>query len=96
MKPAKGLFSGPETAVPEADFPEPKGRKLRRTRREGKAVPPDAWVVDANDGACDGGGPPPEGVLFGGTKPKWGADKELGRELLRVEFRAVFGEKRGI
>ena len=39
---AKGFFDGPGTAVLEAVFPEPKGRKLRRARREGNDVPPDA------------------------------------------------------
>jgi len=43
VKLAKGFFDGPGTAVLEAGcFPEPKGRKLRRVRREGNDVPPDA------------------------------------------------------
>jgi hypothetical protein len=41
VKLAKGFFDGPGTAVLEAVFPEPKGRKLRRARREGNDVPPD-------------------------------------------------------
>jgi hypothetical protein len=40
VKLAKGFFDGPGTAVLEAVFPEPNGRKLRRARREGKEVPP--------------------------------------------------------
>jgi len=118
VKPEKGLFSGPGMAEPafEADFPEPpppKGRKLRRVRREGKDVPPppplppdaDADGCAEDDGEGGGGaccgedeGPVPEGVLFGGTRPKWGTDSELGREeLMAAEgFRAILGEKRGI
>jgi hypothetical protein len=98
VKPAKGLFNGPGTAVLEEGFPELKGRKLRRARREGNAVPPDACAEggDGRGGPPWEGGPLPEGVLFGGTRPRWGADRELGRELLRVAFRAGFGEKRGI
>jgi len=45
--------------------------------------------------AC-GGGPLPDGVRFGGTKPKWGTDRELGRVLLIVGWRVALGEKRGI
>jgi hypothetical protein len=48
VKPANGFFDdGPGTAVLEGVFPEPKGRKLRRARREGNDVPPDACAEDA-------------------------------------------------
>jgi hypothetical protein len=40
VKLAKGFFDGPGTAVLEGVFPETKGRKLRRVRREGNDVPP--------------------------------------------------------
>jgi hypothetical protein len=98
VKLAKGFFDGPGTAVLEAVFPEPKGRKLRRARREGNDVPPDEWAEDAEGwGMADwGGGPLPEGVLFGGTRPRCGTDNELGRELLGGGLRVAFGEKRGI
>jgi len=97
---AKGLLNGPEVAVPEAGFPDPNGRRFRRVRKEGKEEPPDA-CVGSTGGVCEGmaawdGGPLPEGVLFGGTRPSWGADKELGRELLGAWFRADFGESNGI
>jgi hypothetical protein len=44
VKFAKGFFDGPGTAVAleAVGFPEPNGRKLRRARREGNDVPPDA------------------------------------------------------
>ena len=42
VKLAKGFFDGPGTAVLEGVFPDPNGRKLRRARREGNDVPPDA------------------------------------------------------
>jgi hypothetical protein len=93
VKLAKGFFDGPGTAALEAVFPEPKGRKLRRARREGNDVPPDAEGRGMD--VC-GGGPLPEGVLFGGTRPKWGTDNELGRELLGGGLRVALGEKRGI
>lgn len=41
---AKGLLNGPEAAVPEAGFPDPKGRRFRRVRKEGKEVPCGACV----------------------------------------------------
>jgi hypothetical protein len=94
VKLAKGFLDGPGTAALEAVFPEPKGRKLRRARREGNDVPPEdaeGWVM-----ADWGGGPLPEGVLFGGTRPRCGTDNELGRELLGGGLRVAFGEKRGI
>jgi hypothetical protein len=100
VKLANGFFDGPGTAVMllEGVFPEPNGRKLRRARREGNDVPPDACAEDEEGwGMADwGGGPLPEGVLFGGTRPKWGTDKELGRELLGGGLRVALGEKRGI
>ena len=43
-----------------------------------------------------GGGPLPDGVLFGGTRPRCGTDRELGRELLGGGLRVALGEKRGI
>jgi hypothetical protein len=74
---AKGFFDGPGTAVVEDVFPDPNGRKLRGARREGNDVPPDAWAEDAaGRGIADwGGGPLPEGVLLGGTRPKCGTDR---------------------
>ena len=98
-KPPKGFFNGPGTAVLETGFAALKGRKLRRARKDGKDVPPDTCVEDGEGGeaVAGGGGPPPDGVLFGGTKPKWGTDSELGRELLMlVVFRVALGEKRGM
>ena len=98
-KPTNGFFDGPGTAVLETGLAELKGRKLRRARNEGNDVPPDAWAEDGEGGelAADFcGGPLPEGVLFGGTRPKWGTESELGRVLLMAGFRVVFGEKRGI
>ena len=101
VKLANGFFDGPGTAVLvllEGVFPEPNGRKLRRARREGNDVPPDACAEDEEGWGMDdrGGGPLPEGVLFGGTRPRWGTDKELGRELLGQGLRVALGEKRGI
>ena len=82
----------------ETGFAALKGRKLRRARREGKDVPPDTCVEDGDggEGGAWGGGPLLEGVLFGGTRPKWGTERELGRELLMVVFRVALGEKRGM
>jgi hypothetical protein len=100
-KPPKGFFNGPGTAVLETGFAALKGRKLRRARREGRDVPP-VGVTCIEDGeggerGAWGGGPPPEGVLFGGTRPKWGTESELGRELLMpVVVRVALGEKRGM
>ena len=45
---------------------------------------------------ADCGEPLPEGVLFGGTRPKCGTDRELGRELLGGGLRVALGENRGI
>ena len=74
---AKGFFDGPGTAVVEDVFPDPNGRKLRGAHREGNDVPPDEWAEDAaGRGIADwGGGPLPEGVLLGGTRPKCGTDR---------------------
>jgi hypothetical protein len=99
VKPAKAFFNGPGTAVLETGLAELKGRKLRRARKEGKDVPPDAWAEDGVGGGlaptfC--GGSLPEGVLVGGTRPRWGTESELGSVLLMTGFRVVFGEKRGI
>lgn len=100
VKPTKGFFNdGPGTAVLETGLAELKGRKLRRARKEDNDVPPDAWDEDGEGGALPAafcGGSLPEGVLFGGTRPKWGTESELGRLLLKAGFRVVFGEKRGI
>lgn len=95
---AKGLFDGPEVTVPDVGFPDPKGRKFRRVvRKEGREEPPGACVEGTGGGcAARGGVPLPEGVLFGGTRPSWGTDKELGREVVKVCFRADFGESKGI
>lgn len=99
VKLAKGFFDGPGTAVLDAVFPDPNGRKLRRARREGNDVPPDACAEEDAEGwgmADWGGGPLPEGVRFGGTRPKCGTDSELGRELLGGGLRVALGENRGI
>jgi len=98
VKPTKGFFSGPGTPVLETGFAALKGRKLRRARKEGKDVPPDACDEDGDGGgmAACGGGPLPDAVRFGGTRPKWGTDRELGRVLLIVGLRVALGEKRGI
>jgi hypothetical protein len=53
VKLANGFFDGPGTAAPlllEGVFPEPNGRKLRRARREGNDVPPDACAEDEEEG----------------------------------------------
>lgn len=65
-------------------------------RKEGKEGPLDECVGGTGVGCGGTGGPLPEGVLFGGTRPSWGADKELGREPLKVWLRADFGESKGI
>jgi len=99
VKPTKRFFDGPGTAVLETGLAELKGRKLRRARKEGNDVLPDVWAEDGEGGGLPPafcGGSLPEGVLFGGTRPKWGAESELGRLLLMAGFRVVFGEKRGI
>jgi hypothetical protein len=99
VKPAKAFFNGPGTAALETGLAELKGRKLRRARKDGKDVPPDAWAGDGEGAGlapafC--GGSLPEGVLVGATRPKWGTESELGSELLMAGCRVVFGEKRGM
>lgn len=80
---AKGPPRGPGVAALTAGFADPKGRRFRRERKVGNEVPPAAGTWGDCWGTVDwDGGPFPEGVLFGGTRPSWGTDRELGRELL--------------
>jgi hypothetical protein len=94
---AKGPLSGPGVAVLAAGFADPNGRRFRRERKVGNEEPPEAGTWgDCGETVDWGGGPLPEGVLFGGTRPSWGTDNELGRELLGGWFRGDFGESNGI
>jgi len=85
--------------VLEKGLAELKRRVLRRARKEGNDVPLDAWAEDGEGGGLPAAfcsGSLPEGVLFGGTRPKWVTESEPGRVLLVAGFRAAFTEKRGI
>jgi len=67
VKPTKGSFNGPGTAVLEKGLAELKRRVLRRARKEGNDVPLDAWAEDGEGGGLPPafcGGSLPEGALF--------------------------------
>ena len=82
VKPTKGFFNGPGTAVLETGLVELKGRMSRRARKGGTGVPPDAWDEDGEGGGLPPafcGGSLPEGILFGGHRTQVG-DGERTRE----------------
>ena len=95
---ANGLSSGLGVAVlAAAGFADPKGRTFRRERKVCNEVSPRAGSWGDRWGTADwDGGPFPDGVLFGDTRPSWGTDRELGRELLGGLFCGDFGESKGI